>query len=51
MLPYHENGIELEKLLETLFEHNEEDITVLKIGIFPPNIFSSCCTYNYGGFS
>jgi len=51
MLPYYENGSELGKLLETLFEDNEEDIAVLKIGIRPPQIFSNCCTYSYGGFS
>jgi len=50
MLPYHENGNELEKLLGTLFEDNEEDITVLSIGIRLPQIFTSCCTYSYGGF-
>ena len=51
MLPYHKNGNELEKLLGTLFEDSEEDITVLSAGFRLPKIFTSCCTYNYGGFN
>lgn len=49
MLPYYKNGNELEKLLGTLFEDNEEGITILNIGIPLPQIFTSCCTYSYGG--
>ena len=51
MIPYLENGSGLEKLLENLFEDEEEDIAILKIGFHPPQIFTSCCTYNYGGFN
>ena len=47
-------GNELEKLLETLFEDDNEsspeDVTVLNIGIFPLHIFAACCVYSYAGY-
>jgi len=52
MLP---DGIDLEKLLECLFEDNEdpdaEEIIVLKNRIFPPKTSSSCCSYNYTAYA
>ena len=47
-------GNELERLLETLFEDDNEstpeDITVLNGCIFPMQIFTSCCVYSYAGY-
>jgi len=45
-------GDNLEKLLETLFEDNDEldfDFMVLKKQR-PSRIFSACCTYSYTGY-
>ncbi len=48
-------GNELERLLETLFEDDNEstseDVTVLNNGIFPLQIFTSCCVYSYAGYN
>jgi len=48
-------GTELEKLLETLFEDDDNstsnDITILRNRISPFEILLVCCTYNYGAYS
>jgi len=48
-------GIELEKLLETLFEDDDDstsnDVTVLRDRISPFEVLLACCTYNYASYS
>ena len=49
MLP---DGMKLEKLLEKLFEDDDEsmtaeDVVVLERHILPKPFTVSCCTYNY----
>ena len=46
-------GDNLEKLLETMFEGDDEltsDFIVLKKRPHPPRIFAACCTYSYTGY-
>ncbi len=55
MLPYQENRKKLEKLLEKLFEDDDEwtpdDIAVLRKPKRPIRPFTDCCSYSYGGYS
>ena len=48
-------GNELENLLETLFEDNNEseteDIMILNNSISPLSIFAACCIYSYAGYN
>ena len=48
-------GTELEKLLETLFEDDDDstsnDVTVLRDCISPFEILLACCTYNYAAYN
>ncbi len=49
MLPYQEDGNELERLLKKLFEDDEstpEDVDVFK-DMRSAEISSNCCSYNY----
>jgi hypothetical protein len=52
MLP---DGAKLERLLEKLFEDDEEsgleDIVVLKKPIRPLETHSDCCSYNYSAYA
>lgn len=45
---------ELEELLETLFEHDDEstpeDITILNSYISPFRALRLCCTYSYASY-
>ncbi len=47
-------GNELERLLETLFEDDNEstpeDVTVLNSYILPFKILTACCVYSYTGY-
>ena len=49
------NGIELETLLDRLFEDddvlNPEDVIVLKRQVHPPAVCGDCCTYNYSAYA
>ena len=52
MLPYQEDGNELERLLEKLFEDDEstpEDVKVFR-DIRSAETSSNCCTYNYSNY-
>jgi|GEM_PF-1601433 len=54
MLPYQEDQKKLEKLLENLFEDDDEsipeDLAVLRKPIPPIEPFTNCCNYNYGSY-
>jgi hypothetical protein len=56
MLPYQEDAKKLEKLLEKLFEDDDEstpdDVVILDGPAGPwPIPFGNCCSYSYNNYS
>ena len=52
MLPYHEDGKRLEKLLGKLLEDDDSIPEDVDIFVKPtdPIPFGNCCMYNYGNY-